>query len=98
MREHCIGSRHESQNIRSLVFEIAAYCANDCEDAFVKGILPITFALQHQVVDVKGRRIDAVYNICQSCDGLKDSAFINLHTIRILFIIATLNVGIKLSH
>ena len=73
IREHCIGSRHDSHNIRSLVFEIAPYCANDCADAFVKRILPITFALQLQVVDMKGRRMDVVYNICQSYDGLNDS-------------------------
>jgi hypothetical protein len=98
IREHCIGSRHESQNIRSLVFEIAPYFASDCADAFVKRILPITFAHQLQVVDVKGRRIDVVYNVCQSYDALNDSDCINLHTIRILFIIATINIEIKLAH
>jgi hypothetical protein len=39
-----------------LVFEIATYYADyadDCVDAFVKRNLPITFALQLQVVNVR---------------------------------------------
>jgi hypothetical protein len=80
-----------------LVFEIATYYADDCVDAFVKRNLPITFALQLQVVNVREGGWTSSITSARVTIGLRILTEL-IHTIRILFIIATLNIGTRLAH